>query len=209
MPTATSWEGHGESMTMPDPKPFSWATATTAEISERCGLDSLPINLIEQVLLRSRDRIGAGTHFDLSLFLDGWEPDNLSSQPILESETDEREAKPTATEPGKRKRQSCGTHWRPDQAAGWHGTCGDVCAFSFKHVSERCSDRLAKGRLPETVQQALIKPYDCCGDIGTKYNSTLFKHWLSNRHYSRVAGDQLGPPLPNTYTQIAYSRVER
>jgi len=39
---------------MPNQRPFSWVTATAAEISQHCGLDALPLNLIEEVLPRFR-----------------------------------------------------------------------------------------------------------------------------------------------------------
>ena len=51
-PSAASWaEGeHGDWKSTPDCGLFSWANATAAQISRRCGLDRIPLDLIEQVL---------------------------------------------------------------------------------------------------------------------------------------------------------------
>jgi hypothetical protein len=55
VPSAASWGAVGERTSMPDlEEPFSWATVTSAKISERYGLDGLPLGLIDQVLPRLR-----------------------------------------------------------------------------------------------------------------------------------------------------------
>src|SRR6267142_3550906 len=63
-PSASSWgEGvHGEGKSMQDWGLFSWATATAAQISHHCGLDSLPLDLIEQVLPRFRAYLNESGH---------------------------------------------------------------------------------------------------------------------------------------------------
>jgi len=63
-PSAASWgEGvHGEGKSTPDWGLFSWATATAAQISHHCGLDSLPLDLIEQVLPRFRACLNESGH---------------------------------------------------------------------------------------------------------------------------------------------------
>src|SRR6267142_1987211 len=63
-PSAASWgEGaHGEGKSTPDCGLFSWATATAAQISHHCGLDSLPLDLIEQVLPRFRACLNESGH---------------------------------------------------------------------------------------------------------------------------------------------------
>jgi hypothetical protein len=52
--STASGEGHGESLSVPNKKPFLWASATAAEISQHCRLGGMPLNLIEQVLPRFR-----------------------------------------------------------------------------------------------------------------------------------------------------------
>lgn len=34
-----------------------------------------------------------------------------------------------------------------------------------------------------------MKLFDCRGNIGTKDNSTMHKHWISTRHYHKAVGD--------------------
>ena len=46
----------------PDCGLVSWATATAAQISQRCALDSLPLDLIEQVLPTLRAHLGQSGH---------------------------------------------------------------------------------------------------------------------------------------------------
>src|SRR6266850_3649087 len=62
--SAASWgEGvHGEGKSTQDRGLFSWATATAAQISHHCGLDSLPLDLIEQVLPRFRACLNESGH---------------------------------------------------------------------------------------------------------------------------------------------------
>jgi len=62
--SAASWgEGvHGEGKSTQDRGLFSWATATAAQISHHCGLDSLPLDLIEQVLPRFRAYLKESGH---------------------------------------------------------------------------------------------------------------------------------------------------
>jgi hypothetical protein len=63
-PSAPSWgEGeHGEGKSTPNLGLFSWATATAAEISQYCGLDSLSFDLVEQVLPRFRAHLKKSRH---------------------------------------------------------------------------------------------------------------------------------------------------
>jgi len=63
-PSAPSWgEGeHGEGKSTPDWGLFPWAIATAAQISRHCGLDSLPLDLIEQVLPRFRAYLKESGH---------------------------------------------------------------------------------------------------------------------------------------------------
>lgn len=64
--TASRGEEHGESMSIYAMRPFSWATATSVEISRHCGLDYLPLNLIEQVLPRLRAFLMKSGHLTCS-----------------------------------------------------------------------------------------------------------------------------------------------
>jgi hypothetical protein len=63
-PSAPSWgeREHGEGRSTLDWGLFSWATATPAQISRHCGLDSLPLDLIEQVLPRFRAYLKESGH---------------------------------------------------------------------------------------------------------------------------------------------------
>jgi hypothetical protein len=54
VPSAASLEAGVETTSTPASKPLSWETDTAAEISQHCGLDSLPLELIDKVLPRLR-----------------------------------------------------------------------------------------------------------------------------------------------------------
>jgi hypothetical protein len=64
MLSAAPWgEGeHGEGNSMSDWGVDSWATATAAQISRHCTLESLPLDLIEQVLPRFRAYLKKSGH---------------------------------------------------------------------------------------------------------------------------------------------------
>jgi hypothetical protein len=63
-PSAASWGegGHGEGNSTPVWGLFPWATATAAQMSQHCRLDSLPLDLIEQVLPRFRAYLNGSRH---------------------------------------------------------------------------------------------------------------------------------------------------
>jgi hypothetical protein len=54
VPPAASWGAGEETTPRSTLKPLSWETDSAAEISQRCGLDGLPLELIDRVLPRLR-----------------------------------------------------------------------------------------------------------------------------------------------------------